>query len=106
MIRPGRWSLAWQSWGWDSHAEQRTSAEDIAARPNMPSANLLLGIAFTQMHRVDDAVAAFRRETELDPKNAQARMLNRLRQQRALPSGVWAHVLPHQRLTEIWIHRK
>jgi len=26
------------------------------------------------MHRVDDAVAAFRRETELDPKNAQAWM--------------------------------
>ena len=52
----------------------------IAASPLMPGANLLLGIAFTQMHRGDEAVAAFRRETELDPKNAQARMVNRLRQ--------------------------
>jgi len=41
---------------------------------DLQGANLFLGIASAQMHHVDDAMAAFRRETELDPKNAQAWM--------------------------------
>ena len=48
--------------------------EAIALDAQLQGANLFLGIAYTQMHRVDEATAAFRREIELNPENAQAQM--------------------------------
>jgi tetratricopeptide (TPR) repeat protein len=40
----------------------------------MLGANLFLGIAYTQMHLLDEGIAALSREIELNPKNAQAQM--------------------------------
>ena len=46
----------------------------VARNSSIQGANLFLGIAYAQMHQVDQCVAALKREVELDPKNAQAYM--------------------------------
>ena len=46
----------------------------IARNSSVRGANLFLGIAYAQMHQVQQCIAALKSEVELDPKNAQADM--------------------------------